>query len=230
MLRKVYEISYILGCVERCLTHGYCSLALKNQFGHPNDFVMKFMKVCEPSRFSTGVVPVASCAQHLSPTAIALGSSAIVKVSGQNCFRTLCGSLGQICVEPPRGSLEGSTKVAQVSWCLWSSATDPSWAAKRFCGTKGSTKVPARVRQGTTKVLQVSRCLWFSGADPPWAAKRFRLKRFCGRFTKVPPRFQQLRGQIRFGVLKGSVQGSPITSLNLSPSSSSLVCIFPEQR
>ena len=30
------------------------------------------------------------------PTAIALGSSAIVKVSGQNCFRTLYGSLGQI--------------------------------------------------------------------------------------------------------------------------------------
>ena len=46
-----------------------------------------------------------------SPTAIALGSSAIVKVSGQNCFRTINGSLGQICVGLPKGSGEGSTKV-----------------------------------------------------------------------------------------------------------------------
>ena len=29
----------------------------------------------------------------------------------QNCFRTLCGSLGQIRVELPEGSVEGSTKV-----------------------------------------------------------------------------------------------------------------------
>ena len=35
-------------------------------------------------------------ADLFSPTAIALGPSAIVKVSGQNCFRTLYGSLGQI--------------------------------------------------------------------------------------------------------------------------------------
>ena len=96
-------------------------------------------------------------------------------------------------------------------------------------------KVPARVHQGSTKVLQVSWCLWFSRADPFWAAKRFRLKRFCGRFTKVPPRFH--RGstkvsprQIRFGVPKGSVEGSPITSLNLCPSSSTLFCMFPQQR
>ncbi len=33
-----------------------------------------------------------------SPTAIALGSSAIVKVSGQNCVQALYGSLGQICL------------------------------------------------------------------------------------------------------------------------------------
>ena len=58
----------------------------------------------------------------------------------------------------------------------------------------------------------------------------------CGRFTKLPPRFHRgstkvsprlrkfrdlsgLLGQIRFGVPKGSVEGSPITSLDLSPSS-----------
>ena len=41
---------------------------------------------------------------RFSPTAIALGSSAIVKLSGQNCFRTLYGSLGQIRLGPPKGS------------------------------------------------------------------------------------------------------------------------------
>ena len=47
-----------------------------------------------------------------SPTAIALGSSAIVKVSGQNCFWTLYGFLGQIRLGLPKGSiLEGSLKV-----------------------------------------------------------------------------------------------------------------------
>ncbi len=120
-----------------------------------------------------------------SPTATALGSSTILKVSGQNCFRTLCGSLGQIRLGPPKGSAEGSTKV------------------------------PARVHQGSTKVLLVSWSLWFSGAAPSWAAKRFRLKRSCGRFTKVPPRFHEvpprlckfrvlsgLLGQIRFGCQK----------------------------
>ena len=58
------------------------------------------------------------------PAAIAFGSSAIVEVSGQNCFPTLYGSLGQIRLGPPKGSTEGSTE--------------------------GSTKVPARVRQGST--------------------------------------------------------------------------------
>ena len=64
-----------------------------------------------------------------SPTALAFGSSAIVKVFGQNCLQTLYGSLGQICLGAPEGSTEGSTKVAprfhqgstkiaQVSWCL----------------------------------------------------------------------------------------------------------------
>ena len=58
-----------------------------------------------------------------SPTAIALRSSAIVKVSGQNCIRTFYGSLGQIrlglpkhsCGQLrlglPKGYVEGSTKV-----------------------------------------------------------------------------------------------------------------------
>ena len=32
---------------------------------------------------------------------------------------------------PPRFH-QGSTKVLQVSWCLWFSGADPSWAGKRF--------------------------------------------------------------------------------------------------
>ena len=79
-----------------------------------------------------------------SPTAIALGSSAIV-------YKGFGAEL-----------LSGS---------LWLSGPDPSWASRRF--HQGSAKVPARVHQGSTKVLQVSWCLWFSGADPCWAAKRF---------------------------------------------------------
>lgn len=47
---------------------------------------------------------------HFSSTR-ALGSSAI-KVLGGNCFRTLHGSRGQIRLELPKGSMEGSTKVA----------------------------------------------------------------------------------------------------------------------
>ena len=64
---------------------------------------------------------------HSSPTAIALGSSAIVKVSGQNCFRALYGSLGQIRLGvlgrqkvprkvPPRFR-QGSTKVSPNQGC-----------------------------------------------------------------------------------------------------------------
>ena len=80
------------------------------------------------------------------------------------------------------------------------------------------------------------RTLWFSGADPSWAATSFRLERFCGRFTKVQaslPKFRGvsgLLGQIHFRVPKGSVEGSPIASLNLSPSSSTLLRFFPQQR
>ena len=88
----------------------------------------------------------------------------------------------------------------------------------------------------------LSGSLWCSGADPSWAAKRFR-GRFHQGSAKAPPRFHQgltkprlrrfhdlsgLLGQIRFGVPKGSVEGSPITSLNLSPSSSTLFCISPQ--
>ena len=97
---------------------------------------------------------VLSLFRFFSPTAIALGSSAIVKVSGQNSFRTLYGFLRPICLGLPKGSAEGSTKVLQVSWCLWFSGAAPSWAAKRFRGRfhQGSAKDSPRFHQGSTKV------------------------------------------------------------------------------
>ena len=150
-----------------------------------------------------------------SPTAIALGSSAIVKVSGQNCFRALYGSLGQIRLGPPEGSAEGSAKVPPR---FQQGCTKVPPKFSKFPGVsdllgqfvlgcqkvlwkvpprfyQGSAKVSPRFHQGFTKVVQVSWSLWSSGADPFWGAKRF-------------------------------VEGSPITSLNLSPSSSTLFCIF----
>ena len=136
-----------------------------------------------------------------SPTAIALGSSAIVKVSGRNCFRTLYGSLGQIRLGLPKGSAEGSTKVPPCFHC-------------------GSSKGAARIHQGPSGFV-VSVVLWNKSVvrsyKVPWKVHQ--------GFTKVPPRLRKfcdlsrLLGQIRFGVPKGSVEGSLITSLNWSPSS-----------
>ena len=155
----------------------------------------------------------ASCLKSMchSPTAIALGSSAIVKVSGRNCFRTLYGSLGQIRLGLPKGSAEGSTKVPPSFHC-------------------GSSKGAARIHQGPSSFV-VSVVLWSKSVvrsyKVPWKVHQ--------GFTEVPPRLRKFcdlsrLGQIRFGVPKGSVEGSLITSLNWSPSSSTLFCIFPEQR
>ena len=118
------------------------------------------------------------------PNSISFGVFSHSEGFGAELLSDSHGSLGKIRLGPPEGSAEGYTKV------------------------------PARVHQGSTKVLQVSWCLWFSGTDPSWAAKRF-----CGRFhrgfTKVPPRFFKFRGvfgflgQIRLGLPKGSVEGSP---------------------
>ena len=85
---------------------------------------------------------------------------------------------------------QGSTKRLQVSWCLWFSEQDPSWAAKRFRGR--FHHVPPRFRQGFTKVPP--RFSKFRGADPSWAAKRFRARFHQGSAegsAKVPPRFRQ---------------------------------------
>ena len=86
------------------------------------------------------------------PAAIAFGSSAIVEVSGQNCFPTLLVLWGRSILGrqkvprkvPPRFQ-QGCTKVPQVlqvSWCLWFSGADPSWASRFH----------AKFHQGSTKV------------------------------------------------------------------------------
>ena len=72
--------------------------------------------------------------QISSPTATTLGSSAIVTVWEQNCFRTFRGFLGQIRLGLLKGSAEGSTM-------------------------QGSTGVPLRFHESFSKVAHVSESL-----------------------------------------------------------------------
>ena len=80
---------------------------------------------CPSQKFNIGSFTSLANSSCFS-TAIALGSSAIVKVSGQNCFGTLYGSLSQIYLGkvPPRFSTQvparvhhGSTRVLSVLGC-----------------------------------------------------------------------------------------------------------------
>ena len=105
---------------------------------------------------------------------------------------------------------QGFTKVAQVSWCLWSSGADPSWAAKRLCGrfNQGCNEVPPC----STKVsLRLRKFRYLSGI-----LRQVHLglpKGSAEGSTKVSPRFSKFcgvsgsLGQIRFGLPKGSVKG-----------------------
>ena len=87
---------------------------------------------------------------------------------------------------PPRFR-QGSTKLLQVSRCLWFFGADPSWAAKRFRGrfhqgsAEGSAKVSPRFHQGFTKVSP--------------------------RFHQASPSFVVPLGQICLGLPKGSFLG-----------------------
>ena len=95
-------------------------------------------------------------------------SHSTVKVSGQNSFRTVYGSLGQIRLGPPKRSAEGSNQ--------------------------GSAKISPRFHQESTKLLRVSWCLWFSGADPSLGCQEVHLglpKGSVEGFIEVPPRFRQ---------------------------------------
>ena len=109
------------------------------------DYIYQFAKLCFPPRTRV------------------LGSSAIVNVSGQNWFRTLCGSLGQIrlgALKDLKGSAEGSaessfhqslTKVpprfSKFRCASGSLREAPFWAAKRFRGRfhQGSAESSAKV-------------------------------------------------------------------------------------
>ena len=104
---------------------------------------------------------------------------------------------------PPRFRQQGCTKLGQVLWCFWPSGADGS--------AKSSTKIVAvspllqhRSVLGCQK-LPCLKALW--NVQPGF-------------------NFAKIVWQIRFGEPKGSVEGSPITSLNLSPSSATLFCIF----
>ena len=163
-----------------------------------------------------------------------MGSSAIVKVSGQNCFQTLSGSLDlSRAAKRLRGRFHQSPAKVPPKFCgLWFSGADPSWlpqglswAAKRLRG---------RFHQSPAKVPPKFCGLWFSGADPSWAATRLVLG--CQNVPwKVPPsfhggctdvsrklrKFRDLSGLLgrSLSFPKDPAQGSPITSLHLSLSS-----------
>ena len=121
-----------------------------------------------------------------SNSSIALGSSAIVKVSGQNCFRALKGFL--------RWNRHGSTNFS------------PRFhQGSTFCGVSGP---------GGRSVLGCQKVLWNLVEGSTIASPRFHRG-----FTKFRD-LSGLLGQVSFGVPKGFAEGSPISSLDLSPSSS----------
>ena len=137
---------------------------LHHEHKQVNDEKTEGSASCPSQKFNIGSFTSLANSSCFS-TAIALGSSAIVQVSGRNCFGTLYGSLSQIYLGkvPPRFSTQvsarvhhGSTRALQVSSCLWFSALDPFWVAKRFslnrfCGRK--------VHQGSSRLFQGPRFL-----------------------------------------------------------------------
>ena len=93
---------------------------------------------------------------------------------------------------PPRfrqsSSKQGSTKVPQVSCCLWFCGADPSWTAKRFRRRfhQGFAKVPAsKVPPRFLKFRAVSGSVGQIRLGPP--------KGSAEGSTKVPPKFRQAR-------------------------------------
>lgn len=117
--------------------------------------------------------------QCFPPMAKSLRSSAIVKASGQNGFRTFCGFLWQMNFGLRGSSAERSTKVPprfhqgsiQVSLChcfRFGLPQGSSWAAKRFC---------CRSHQTFTKVENCVISLVF------WGGSLSFLTGFCGMFS-----------------------------------------------
>ena len=152
-----------------------------------------------------------------SLTATALGPSGIVKVSGQNCFRTLWFSgadpskgCQKVLRKVPLRFHQGSTNFCGVSACLGQIRLGLPKGSM-----EGSAKVSLRCHQGFTKVAQVSSCLRSSRffAQTAFASQKV--------LWSVPQSVLHicLRVSCRFGVngccfRKGSVEGSPNYSLH----------------
>ena len=144
---------------------------------HPNHGEHGARRVCLAYGLKTDPTKL-----RFSPTAIALGSSAIVKLSGQNCFRTLYGSLGQIRLGPPKGS-----------------------------GGQVPPRFHQRSRSFVASLLLRGRSVLRCQKVPPKVSPRSH--QGCGSFADL----SGLLGEVRFGAPKGSVEGSPITSLTCLP-------------
>ena len=111
-------------------------------------------------------------------TAIALGSSAMVKVSGQNCFRTLYGSLGQIRLGLRKGSVTVSERFLQGCASLVVSLVFWGRSSAKGSVLKGAVEGSPRFHQGCASfVISLVFCA----------------KRFCGKFPhhflKFVPQF-----------------------------------------
>ena len=141
--------------------------------------------------------------QHYSPTAITLGSAAIVKVSGQNCFRTVYGSLGQTWAAKRfhRGSAKVPPRFHQG--CASFVMSLAFWGRSVLGCQKVLWKVPPRFQQvfSHSKGLGVLCNKWLS---PP--------NRFFGVFPKLFPAVFGVNGCC---FRRGSVEGSPNNPLHL---------------
>ena len=111
---------------------------------------------------------------RFSPTAIASGSSAIVKVSGQNSF----GFLGQIRLGLPKGSAEGFTK-APPRFSKFRGVSGSLGQIRLGLpkgSGEGSTKVPRRLRKFVISLVFWGRSLSFpkgSAEGPPITSLHF---------------------------------------------------------
>ena len=140
----------------------------------------------------------------------------MVKVSGQNCFRTLSGSLGQIRLGLPKGSAEGSTKVPP-RFHQSSTKVPPKFHSK-FRGVSGSVGqirlgLPRGSAEGSPKVKP----RFHQSSTPSFVVSLVLLGRsVLGVPRQVPPRFH-VWPRFHFCLPNCSL-GSANCSLHLSPS------------
>ena len=130
----------------------------------------------------------------------------MVKVSGQNCFRTLYGSLGQIRLGPPEGSAEGSAEGSvKVSprfhqGCASLVVSLVFWGRSVLGRQKVLSQVPPRFHRGSTKVSpRLRKFRYLSGLlgqivlgcqQVPSEKVLWKVRQ---GFTKVSPRLRKFR-------------------------------------